>query len=352
LQQGCCSDSSDPSEFDYESEEEEVLINQNCACENPNFCSCEDTTESEPNLQFERKLKVCMFSNTGDQDSQMLAQIKALPEGDMKNSLLETFLNTMKEGQRLKNHESLNKGSQPLFLEASFERNTKSFIKYNKEANMQHTSIIDLAKDLVLLKKEVVDLKNKLKHFEEESENCYKIDSWARQEIQTMREQLDSRPPPLEDVPMKTMPLNAAQLQGLNAMKILPVRFQKYHIQIKIEINYEVFCLKALLDTGSDMNLLDKDLIPHKYWFPSRFSAIGIGNISTNMDFEIPKGNILIDDYALGMKFLLSDLPVDCILGTPFLSTVEPHGSAKTTEGNPGYFITMPTQKKNLGFYL
>jgi hypothetical protein len=30
----------------------------------------------------------------------MLAQIKGLPEGDMKNSLLETFIKTVKEEQR------------------------------------------------------------------------------------------------------------------------------------------------------------------------------------------------------------------------------------------------------------
>ena len=85
-------------------------------------------------------------------------------------------------------------------------------------------------------------------------------------------------------------------------------------MKIKLEINSEIFCLNALLDTGSDMNLVHKDLIPHKYWFPSSYSAIGMGNVSIEMDFEIPKGILLFDEYALGMKFLLSELPIDCIL--------------------------------------
>jgi hypothetical protein len=34
-------------------------------------------------------------------------------------------------------------------------------------------------------------------------------------------------------------------------------------------------------------------------------------------------------------------------LGTPFLSAVEPHGSAQTPGGNPGYFITMPKIKNH-----
>jgi len=96
------------------------------------------------------------------------------------------------------------------------------------------------------------------------------------------------------------------------------------------------------------MNLLHKNLIPYKYWLPSNYSAIGLGNISTNFDYEIPKGILWFDQYALGMKFLLADLPVDCILGTPFLTAVEPHGSVKTAKGHPTYFITMPRIGRHL----
>jgi hypothetical protein len=50
----------------------------------------------------------------------------------------------------------------------------------------------------------------------------------------------------------------------------------------------------------------------------------------------------LFEEYALGMKFLISDLPVEYILGTPFLSIIEPHGSCRCFLGEPGYFITLP----------
>lgn len=196
---------------------------------------------------------------------------------------------------------------------------------------------------MILLRKEVTDLKEKFRKLEEEFEDSDKVDSWARQEIRDIRNQLDSRPPTLEDAPIEQRPKTSAQLQGLSAMKILPIKFQKYQVKIKLEINSEIFCLNALLDTRLDMNLVHKDLIPHKYWFPSSYSAIGLGNVSTNMNFEIPKGILLFDEYALGMKFLLSELPVDCILGTPFLSVIEPHGSSQTSSGDPGYFITLPS---------
>ena len=91
-----------------------------------------------------------------------------------------------------------------------------------------------------------------------------------------------------------------------------------------------MFYLNALLDTGLDMNLLNKNLIPCKYWLPSNYPVIGLGNVSTDFDFEVPKGVLWFDQYALGMKFLLVDLPVDYILGTSFLATIETHGSART----------------------
>ena len=52
---------------------------------------------------------------------------------------------------------------------------------------------------------------------------------------------------------------------------------------------------------------------------------------------------MLFDEYALGMKYLITELPVDCILATPFLFAVEPHGSYKSSTGEPWYFITLPS---------
>ena len=108
-------------------------------------------------------------------------------------------------------------------------------------------------------------MKEKLRKLEDKSEDSYKVDSSAREEIRDIRIQLDSRPPPLEDAPIEERPKTVAQLQGLSAMKILPIGFQKYQVKINLEINFEIFCLNALLDTGSYMNLVHKDLIPPKY---------------------------------------------------------------------------------------
>jgi hypothetical protein len=45
-----------------------------------------------------------------------------------------------------------------------------------------------------------------------------------------------------------------------------------------------------------------------------------LGNKDTSFKYEVPRANILMEEYSLGMRFHISDLPVDCILGAPFLS--------------------------------
>jgi hypothetical protein len=92
-----------------------------------------------------------MFQNTGDQEAQMLAQIKALPEGDMKKSLLDTFVKTVKSEQRNKTVELPKR--ETLFIDASFDKNTKTFIKFNREAKLQNTSLTDLAKEVFFSEK-------------------------------------------------------------------------------------------------------------------------------------------------------------------------------------------------------
>jgi hypothetical protein len=104
-----------------------------------------------------------MFQNTGDQEAQMIAQIKGLPEGDMKNSLLEAFIKTVKAEQKGKGYELPKR--QPLFLDASFDKNTKTYIKFNREPKLQNISVTDLAKEVSSLRKEVDEIKESLAKF-------------------------------------------------------------------------------------------------------------------------------------------------------------------------------------------
>jgi len=151
IAQGNFSSSPETSEFEYDTDdlselEQEVLfISQNCQCSNPNQCSCSSTEESETDESIEEteeeldrkmpKLKVCMASRNIGEDAQMLAQIQALPEGEMKASLLDSFLKTMMKTTQ-KSHDEMSSGKKPVFVDASFEKNTKSFIKHNRNERL------------------------------------------------------------------------------------------------------------------------------------------------------------------------------------------------------------------------
>lgn len=63
--------------------------------------------------------------------------------------------------------------------------------------------------------------------------------------------------------------------------RVLPILHQKFHVVLDIKIKGTVFKLKTLMDTGSNLNLLDKDIIPTKFWQKTQMSAVGLGNKPT-----------------------------------------------------------------------
>jgi hypothetical protein len=77
-----------------------------------------------------------------------------------------------------------------------------------------------------------------------------------------------------------------------------------------------------LIDTGSDLNLLHKDIIHVSLWQKTQAIVVGLGNIPNKISFQIPEAILCFQDYCLKLKFLLADIPIVCILGTPFLAVV------------------------------
>jgi hypothetical protein len=50
-----------------------------------------------------------------------------------------------------------------------------------------------------------------------------------------------------------------------NKKQTLQIEHQKFHILIDLKIQGMPFRLKTLIDTGSDLNMLHKDIIPVSY---------------------------------------------------------------------------------------
>lgn len=321
------------------SSSDELVVNNTCSCPNSLQCACTDSdssssVSSSPSVQ---KLKLCMHNLAGDSEAEMLAQIKGMPEGEMKKALLDAYVKIVKGKE-------VSQRKPPLFLEASYERNTKSYMKFNREQKPQALTLTDLAANLSEIKKEVQSLKSQVNKLQDEIDHSYPVDHWARQEIMALRAKIDHIPLPLEDAEYEqaeaSKPAESA-LEAFSNMQVLTISYQKYYVQIRIEIQEEIFSLIALIDTGSDINLLHKDKIPAKYWMPSSGCVTGLGNHELTMQYEVPRANLIFDNISIGMKFHISDAPIECILGSSFLSMLTPHGSC-TINDQPGYFFTIP----------
>jgi hypothetical protein len=96
-------------------------------------------------------------------------------------------------------------------LDTSYEKNIKTYMKFNREPKLQELSLVDVAKDVSILKQEVQSLRRDLQTLQEGIDHSYPVDHWARQEILMLQTRLDSIPPPLEDVPMERQPEASSQ---------------------------------------------------------------------------------------------------------------------------------------------
>ena len=96
-------------------------------------------------------------------------------------------------------------------------------------------------------------------------------------------------------------------------MRILTIQHQKYHILTKIKMKGQSFKLKDLIDFGSNLNIVNKEIIPSIYEVHTNHFSIGKGNKLMQMDYEVPKATLCFDHYCLDMKFLLAYIRVGFI---------------------------------------
>ena len=141
MKNDCCSTSETTSTTSYNSDSSIKHVNiQQCECIESEDCNCNNSeSKSILNLEEESELrsnkekeKLCMAHNIEDDDSKVLSSIKMLVEGEMKEKMLDAFLQTMHKEQG----RSCSKKNQAktLFVDGSYEKNTRSF-----QRNKEHT---------------------------------------------------------------------------------------------------------------------------------------------------------------------------------------------------------------------
>ncbi len=88
-----------------------------------------------------------------DAETKLLAQIKTLGEGEMKEKLLETFLSTMHKNQGSSSKTASKTEPKALFIDASFERNTRSFQRSQQNSKTRALTLGEVNQEIHHLKK-------------------------------------------------------------------------------------------------------------------------------------------------------------------------------------------------------
>ena len=104
-----------------------------------------------------------MAHTIDDDESKVLANIRMLAEGEMKEKLLETFLQIK---HRDLGNTSTGNIQKSLFVDASYQKNVQYY-----QGNQQHTkprslTLGEVSHEIHLLKKEIVELKEKISQIE------------------------------------------------------------------------------------------------------------------------------------------------------------------------------------------
>ena len=98
-----------------------------------------------------------MASIEEEAELKILSQIRAMEEGDMKNRLIEAFTN------QLKTKASKESGKKPLFIDASYERNTKSFqMHHQKPERVRSLTLGEVSGEIHHLKAEIFAIKSQI----------------------------------------------------------------------------------------------------------------------------------------------------------------------------------------------
>jgi hypothetical protein len=107
--------------------------------------------------------------------------------------------------------------------------------------------------------------------------------------------------PPIEEIPQNSnaniSTFETNSIEGLNSMRIMAIQHQQYHVMIKLNIQGKFFKLKALIDSRSDFNILNKDSIPSCYWLKNNNATIGLGNQTMEMEYEVEKVKLCFGPY-------------------------------------------------------
>jgi len=91
---------------------------------------------------------------------------------------------------------------------------------------------------------------------------------------------------------------------GFGNMKIMTIQYQQHHVLLNVNIQGENFTLRTLIDFGADINVLNKKVIPAKYWTPACRQVTGVG--IQDFQYEVSSAaHLFTSSYTIHFFILL-----------------------------------------------
>ncbi|GAV89547.1 Peptidase_A3 domain-containing protein, partial [Cephalotus follicularis] len=104
------------------------------------------------------------------------------------------------------------------------------------------------------------------------------------------------------------------------------ITYQKWHVNITITIQ-DSFKLQtiALIDSGAQMNCIQKGLIPTKYFEKTKQKLSTANGENLRVNFKVTDVHICNEGICIKQSFIVvKDLDIGIILGQPFLEIIKP----------------------------
>ena len=95
------------------------------------------------------------MAQSDEDEMKIFAHIRAMEEGDLKNKLLETFMQQTSSSSRA--------NKKPIFPEASYYRNTKAYQRDHKKSKVRPLTLGEVSREIHMLKSEISALKSQVK---------------------------------------------------------------------------------------------------------------------------------------------------------------------------------------------
>ena len=201
----------------------------------------------------------------------------------------------------------------------SFE---KTFKRLNKEKSKDLT-VNDLQHEINIIKQEISELKHKNRNNNNHTKPkliMLKVGKSNNEHNEHKDGDESSQQALLSDKGITDAPIDP-QLALINKI-LLPKWFTKVKIVVSPDFHFSVI---AMIDSGADMNCIQEELIPSKYFEKSTKRLVSANGSQMKIKYELNNAHVCHDNVCFKIpSILVKNMTDKVILGLPFINALYP----------------------------